>query len=98
VVELMPPPPPAEPPRPVVRDYNWPNADPNAGAAFSLAGKDGTTRQAVAVWVQDNQVRYTTEGGKTAVMAADAIDCGATEQLNARNHLRLALPGCAASR
>jgi len=89
------PPPPPQPAHPVMHEYIWDK--PSAAARFSIAPKNGPVRQALAVWVQDNEVRYTTTTGGTSRIAPAAIDCAATNHLNATNNLRLALPGCAES-
>jgi hypothetical protein len=96
--EPEPPPPPPEPARPVVHEYSWPDDGGDHHATFSIVSRDSKVDQAVAVWVQDNEVRYTKAGGSTGRMALAAIDCGATERLNTEKKLTLWIPGCAASR
>jgi hypothetical protein len=94
--EPEPPPPPPEPARPVMHEYNWTDSAGNPAARFSIVSGNGAVHQAVAVWVQGNEVRYTMAGGSTGSVAAAAVDCGATDRLNARDNLKLVLPGCAA--
>ena len=94
MAEPVPPPPPPEPARPVLQNYAWPDNAGTPGAAFSLVSRDGTVRQALAVWVQDNQVRFTTSSGSSAALPAAAVDCTTTELMNQRNNLHLSLPGC----
>jgi len=93
-----PPPPPPQPAYPVMHEYSWPVDGGDAHATFSIVPKNGLVRHAVAVWVQDNEVRYTDADGRTGRMPAAAVDCGATERLNAQKNLRLSLPGCGLSR
>ena len=95
---LMPPAPPPQPAHPVMHEYSWPADGGDAHATFSIAPKNGLVRQAVAVWVQDNEVRYTGSDGRTGRMPQATIDCGATDRLNAQKNLRLSLPGCGLSR
>jgi hypothetical protein len=96
-VFLMPPAPPPQPAHPLIREYTWPADAGDARATFSIVPKNGQLRQAVAVWVQDNEVRYTGPDGRTGRMPQATIDCGATDRLNAQKNLRLSLPGCGLS-
>jgi hypothetical protein len=94
---MMPPGPPPPPPQPahaVIREYNWPAGGGDTHATFSIVPKNGLVQQAVAVWVQDNEVRYTDADGRTGRIQAATIDCGATYRLNAQKNMRLSLPGC----
>jgi hypothetical protein len=88
------PPPPPQPARPVMHEYAWPDGGGNPNATFSLVSKTGLVHRAVAVWVQDSEVRYTSADGGAGHIQPAAIDCGASERLNAQNKLRLGLPGC----
>ena len=99
-VFLMPqaPPPPPQPAHPVMHEYNWPADAGDAHATFSIVPKDGQERQAVAVWVQGNEVRYTDPAGKSGHIPPNAVDCGATDRLNTQKNLKLPLPGCGLSR
>ncbi len=97
-VFLMPPAPPPQPAHPVMHEYSWPADGADGHATFSIVPKNGQVRQAVAVWVQGNEVQYTDPAGRTGRMPPNAVDCSATDQLNARKNLRLALPGCGLSR
>ena len=65
-----PPPPPPQPAHPVIREYNWQADGGDAHATFSIVPKNGQARQAVAVWVQDNEVRYTDADGKAGTHTA----------------------------
>lgn len=89
--------PPPEPAHPVMQIYHWAENGENPQATFSIVSRDGVVRHAVAVWVQDSEVRYTAVNGAAGRMAASAIDCGATGRLNSEQQLRLRLPGCMAS-
>ena len=91
------PPPPPEPARPVMHAYTWPEGGGDSYATFSIASRDGLVRSAVAVWVQGNEVGYTAADGRAGRVPQAAIDCGATQRLNAQNQLNLSLPGCRAS-
>ena len=89
--------PPPEPARPVMQVYHWAESGDNPQATFSIVSRDGVVRHAVAVWVQDSEVRYTAVNGAAGRMAASAIDCEATGRLNTQQQLSLRLPGCRAS-
>jgi len=95
--EALLPPPPPEPARPVIHEYTWADTGTDPHATFSIASRDGRVRSALAVWVQNNEVAFTASDGRTGRVAQNAIDCGATEKLNAQNKLRLSLPGCSSS-
>ena len=99
-VLLMPaaPPPPPQPAHPLIREYSWPADGGDAHGTFSIVPKNGLVRQAVAVWVQDNEVRYTDADGRAGHMQAATVDCGATYRINAQKNLKLSLPGCGLSR
>jgi len=92
-----PPLPPPEPARPEMQIYHWAETGANPQATYSIVSRDGVVRHAVAVWVQDSEVRYTAANGAAGRVAPAAIDCGATGRLNAEQQLSLRLPGCTAS-
>jgi hypothetical protein len=98
LVPPLTPAPPPQPAHPVIREYNWQADGSDARATYSIVPKNGEIRQAVAVWVQDNEVRFTDADGRAGRMATAALDCGATDRLNAQKNLRLSLPGCGLSR
>jgi hypothetical protein len=54
-----------------------------------LVLRDGTVRFAIAVWLQDGMLCYTTQDGVTGRTQLDAIDREATRRLNAGNRLNL---------
>jgi len=85
----LPPPPPAQP---VIREYHWPDAGSTPSATFSLVSKDGVVRLALAVWAQDNELRFTALDGASGRLSLDAVDRDATARLNAEKHLTLRLP------
>ena len=89
---LDPPPPSAEPVRPVTRDYTWPADTKSAAGFYALASKGGSVRYAVAVWVLGGRVHYTQTDGTGGSAPLDSIDRGATTRLNAENNLSLPLP------
>jgi hypothetical protein len=80
----------------VIQEYNW-QAGGDPQATYSIVPKNGVVRQAVAVWVQDNEVRYTDVDGRAGRMQAATVDCAATYRLNAQKNLRLSLAGCGLS-
>ena len=84
---------PQMPVQPVLQVYHWP--DGQAPAHFSLVAKNGQVRDAVAVWVQGTQVRYSLADGASGAFAPTSIDCAATNRLNTASNLRLQLSGCA---
>jgi hypothetical protein len=86
--------PPPEPARPAMQIYHWAETGANPQAIYSIVSRDGVVRHAVAVWVQDSEVRYTAANGAAGRVALAAIDCGATGRLNAEQQLSLRLPGC----
>jgi hypothetical protein len=87
-----PPPPPPTPAQPVIHEYHWPDAGSTPAATFSLVSRDGSVRFALAVWVQDNEVRFTALDGTKGRLSLDAVDRDATERLNGEKHLKLRLP------
>ena len=89
-----PPLPPPEPARPALQIYHWAETGANPQAIYSIVSRDGVVRHAIAVWVQDNEVRYTAANGAAGRVGLAAIDCGATGRLNAEQQLSLRLPGC----
>jgi hypothetical protein len=95
LMQAPPPPlPPPEPARPAMQIYHWAETGANPQAIYSIVSRDGVVRHAVAVWVQDNEVRYTAANGAAGRVGLAAIDCGATGRLNAEQQLSLRLPGC----
>ena len=89
--------PPPQPARPVMQIYHWAESGGDPQANFSIVSRDGVVHQAAAVWLQDSDVRYTTANGGAGRMALAAVDCEATNRLNAQHQLSLRLPGCKAS-
>jgi len=87
-------PPPPAPVIPVVHEYKWPNDGGDPKATFSIVSKNGLVRQAVAVWVQEKEVRFIATDGSGGRMAMASADCSATQRMNALNKLRLPLQGC----
>jgi hypothetical protein len=98
LVPPLSPAPPPQPAHPVIREYNWQADASDTHATFSIAPKNGEVRHAVAVWVQDNEVRFTDTDGRAGRMPPAAVDCGATDRINAQKNLKLSLPGCGLSR
>ena len=93
VATAAPPPAPASPIRPELREYHWPSSGSDSNATtFSIVAKDGETHSATMVWVQDNALCYATPDGSQRRMPIDSIDLEATRQRNAEKQLTLRLP------
>jgi hypothetical protein len=104
VIVLMPPPqspppPPPEPARPEIHEYKQPDGaggqpsvlQPSA-SAFSIVSRDGLTRYAIAVWVQDATVKYVGPDGVDGEVPLGSVDREATRRANAEKQLALQLP------
>jgi hypothetical protein len=88
-----PPPPPPTPAQPVMHEYHWPDTAASLlPATFSLVSRNGTVQFALAVWVQDNELRFTALDGTIGRLPLATVDRDATERLNAEKHLKLRLP------
>lgn len=82
-----------EPAHPIVHEYDFKEEVTNAGSApqtFTIALKDGSTRSASFIWIQDRQLHYLAPDGTQAALAADQLDRDATRRLN--GNIRLQLP------
>ena len=97
VIPMQAPAAPLPPAHPVMQVYHWAENGGNPQATFSIVLRDGAVRQAVAVWVQDSEVRYTAANGGAGRVAPASIDCVATDRVNAQQQLSLRLPGCKVS-
>lgn len=87
-----PPPPPPPPAQPVIRNYHWPESPQTQAQTFSLVGRDGAVHQAIAVWVQDGEMRFATPKGSMERLPLRAMDRDATQRLNTEKGLTLWLP------
>jgi hypothetical protein len=102
VVIQQPPPyvviePPAAPQPPVVSailEYKVAEAPAvvSEPASFGIVLKDGSSRDAIAVTVQDNVVHYVDADGRHERVALDTVDRDATRRLNRERKLDLRLP------
>jgi len=86
------PPSPPQPMRSELREYHWPGSTGNRTVAFSIVGNDATVHPAIAVWVQDSMVCFTTTGGAGGQLPLAAVDRERTRRANAEQHLTLPLP------
>ena len=99
VVFESPPAAPAPPPPPIrssIQEFNAPEVNPAASreppAFFVIALKDGSRHTAVAVWVQQDQLRYVDADDQNRRVPLAAVDRVATRELNQARHLNLRLP------
>jgi hypothetical protein len=60
--------------------------------AFTIVLRDGSTRSAVASWVQDSKLHYVDLRSRQQILLPDVIDRDATERANDRKNLRMELP------
>jgi len=86
------PPPPLHPVQTVIHEYAAPAATSDAGAAFTIALKDGSQQSATAAWVQGGKLHYLDSQERQQVLSPDLIDRQTTDRLNEEKHLRLQLP------
>jgi len=85
-----PPPPPATP---VVQEYSWPpDSDSGSAATFAIVSKDGTVHRALAVWIQDESLCFTTPNGIGQQLPLNEVDGKATTRKNAELKLKLPMP------
>jgi len=84
-----PPPPPATP---VVLEYSWPDSGSGSATAFAIVSKDGTVHRAIAVWVQDDNLCFTTPHGIGQQLPLNEVDGKATTRINAELKLKLSVP------
>ena len=88
-----------EPPREVhliIHEYPQPglttaraNGEPQT---FGIVLKDGSTRPATAVLVNDNMLKYVDPEGQNLQVSLDAVDRDATRKLNRQKNLNFWLP------
>lgn len=90
-VPVAPPPPPL-PIRSETREYNWPASDSDPGAVFSIVSKDGSVRQAIAVWTQDTTLCFTAPDGTGGQLPISSVHRESTYRVNTEKKLRLSLP------
>ena len=86
---VSPPPPPV---MPVVREYSWPDSGSDGATAFAIVSKDGTVHRAIAVWVQNDSLCFTTPQGIGQQLSLNEVNGKATTRLNAELKLKLPMP------
>jgi len=86
---ISPPPPPVTP---VVREYSWPDSGNGSATAFAIVSKDGKVHRAIAVWVQDERLCFTTPQGVGQQLSLTEVDGKATTRTNAELKLKLPMP------
>jgi hypothetical protein len=84
-----PPAPPPPPAVPALHEYSWPDSGGDAATAFAIVAKDGTVQRAIAVWVQDNRLRFITPDGIGRELVLNNIDRPNTVRMNAGLGLKL---------
>jgi hypothetical protein len=86
---VSPPPPPVTP---VVLEYSWPDSGSGSATAFTIVSKDGAVHRAIAVWVQDERLCFTTPQGVGQQLSLTEVDGKATTRTNAELKLKLPMP------
>jgi hypothetical protein len=82
-----PPPPPPSPARPQTHEYSWSDSGNGSPSALAILLKDGTSRAAVAVCVQDGFLTYVAPNGDGGRVDVNAVDREGTRRANARLRL-----------
>src|SRR5207302_5098547 len=83
-----------EPPREVhliIHEYP-PPAPTTEPQTFGIVLKDGSTRSATAVLVNDNMLKYVDPEGQNLQVSLDEVDRDATRKLNRQKNLNFWLP------
>jgi hypothetical protein len=79
----------------VIQNYNW-NDQSVVGAGdqatFTIVLKDGSTRSAVATWVQGRTLHYTDSDEGNGVLSSDQIDRETTRRMNKGKKISTQLP------
>lgn len=86
---------PTRPVSSVIHEYRFDDETPVISEnqpSFTIVLTDGSTRSAVASWVQGGKLHYMDLQSRSQVLAADVIDRSATVRANASKNLRLELP------
>jgi hypothetical protein len=83
--------------QPVIHDYTTPDSNKATSAtgespAFGIVLKDGSTRSAVAVVVDEDGLKYTDPEGRNLQISLDKVDREATRNLNRERNLSFWLP------
>jgi hypothetical protein len=95
------PPPPREPVRPDIREYEWPSptdANPieQEPATFSIALENGTVHSAEAAWVQNGTLHFVSSEGVQRQISLSLVDRNLTEKLNRQKKIRFRVPATGA--
>jgi hypothetical protein len=95
------PPPPREPVRPEIREYEWPSPTEASlleqePATFSIALEDGTLHSAEAAWVQNGMLHFVSSGGAHRQVSLNLVDRDLTEKLNRQKKIRFRVPATGA--
>jgi hypothetical protein len=75
-----------------VQEYSWPDSGSGSVTAFAIVSKDGTVHRAIAVWVQDDNLCFTTPTGIGQQLPLNEVDGKATTRINAELKLKLPMP------
>ena len=75
----------------VLGEYNW-ELPPEPRQTFSIALKGGSVTSAIIAWVEGATLHYVEPNGADRAIPGEAIDYGATTNLNVSRGLRLRLP------
>ncbi|MFN0101376.1 MAG: hypothetical protein ACKV2U_04715 [Bryobacteraceae bacterium] len=83
--------------RPVLREYSnisnpYENFTPNAPKVFLIALKDGTLRQAVAFWAENEKFHFVQPGHKQDSVPLSNLDRESTKRFNFERGLEIKLP------
>jgi hypothetical protein len=90
------PPPPSPPARSEVREYKFPqeliDAAPGTPKTFAILLNSGARLEAVAIWIQGDELRYVDENSAPRRVPLAVIDRQATKEANAARNLSLQIP------
>lgn len=79
----------------VIHEYKFdkgPATTSGERPTFTIVLRDGSTRSAVASWVQDSKLHYVDLRSRQQILLPDVIDRDATERANIQKNLRMELP------
>lgn len=83
---------PAEVVHPILHQYPVGPESTGPQPEFTLAMRDGSTRPAILVWVQDQVLNYLDPSKKRQQIPLSTLDRASTERLNRENNVELHLP------
>ena len=86
-----------EAPKPVLREYSnisnpYENFQPGKPKVFLLALKDGTLRQSVAYWIEEQKLHYVQPDHKQDSLELANLDREATKRFNSERGIDIKLP------